>query len=137
VDARASRNANLTDPVIVAAICAVPRDFRAGAGSPVQLVRQSGYRDIRETITATEIRKQLIDDPSLIDDWKNWSLDKRTSEGWYLQVHGEGGYIGYVGRTDPEVFFRHRAKRVPNSSFAKLRVSMAMIGIATAPPNER
>lgn len=110
MDARPSRNDRLTDPGIVAAICTVPRDVRAGAGSPVHLVHRSGYRAVRDTITAAEIRQQLSNDPSLIDEWENWSLDKRTSEGWYLLLYGAGGRVGYLGRIDPEVFFPSRSE---------------------------
>ena len=112
MDARPTKNGKLIDPAIVAAICALPRDFHAGAGSPIRLVQQSGYRGVHDAISAADIAQHLIADPSLIDEWQRWSWDKRTSEGWYLQLHGEGGYIGYVGRTDPEVYFSSRTEAV-------------------------
>jgi hypothetical protein len=110
VDAQPIRNCTLIDPAIVAAVCGLPRSFRAGAGSLSRLVEETGYGAVRDKITVDDIRQELIDDPSLIDEWQNWSFDKRTSEGWYLQLHSDGGYIGYLGRTDPEVFFPSRSE---------------------------
>jgi hypothetical protein len=96
--------------MIVAAICAIPRAFRRGDRSPVDLVAASGYRDVRDTLNDSQIRAQLARDPSLIEDWALWSQNKRTSDGWYFTLHGAGGSVGCVGSADPEHLYPSSAE---------------------------
>jgi hypothetical protein len=98
------------DSLVLAKICSIPQDFRGGSLSPRQLVADSGYRDVRSTLTVGELAEYLGARPALIDDWYIWSQDKRTSEGWYLSLWSAGGCIGYVGRRDPELQFPSRAE---------------------------
>jgi hypothetical protein len=100
----------VTDSATVARICSIPRDFRAGLGSAAQLVALSGYRGVRDMLTAAELVDYLQTPPTLVEDWHIWSQDKRTSDGWCLSFHSAGGSIGYVGRTDPEVQFPSHAE---------------------------
>jgi hypothetical protein len=95
----------VTDSATLAKIGSIPRDFRAGLGSPAQLVARSGYRSVGPTLTAAELVEFLQADPTLVEDWYIWSQDKRTSTGWYLSLYPAGGSIGYVGRADPELRF--------------------------------
>jgi hypothetical protein len=98
------------DPTIVAAICAIPRDFRGGDKSPVALVAASGFRSVQDSLTIADIRAHLASEPNLIDDWALWSADKRTSEGWYFVPVGDGGHVGYLGRRGSESFFTPRGE---------------------------
>jgi hypothetical protein len=65
-------------------ICRLAADFH-GSGKPmVQLVRESGIGNPATELTAAAALPVLEQDPSLIESWLLWSMNKRTSSGWYF-----------------------------------------------------
>lgn len=93
------------DPAVVTAICQIPRDFRRGDSSPIQLVARSGYEAVKDTLSVAELRDHLERDPALVLDWVVWSEDKRATEGWYFSPSGDGAHVGYVGLEEPASYF--------------------------------
>lgn len=89
------------DPSIIAALCQLPRSYRAGVHSLRDLVAASGFGTIRDSITSQDLRPFLERHADLIDDWIRWSEDKRTREGWYISPAGNGAHVGYVGESEP------------------------------------
>ena len=70
---------------IVEAVCRLPVDVhRLRDKSPLQLLEMSGCLQQPNAVTEESIKQVLAAHPEWIDDWVMWSLDKRTSEGWYL-----------------------------------------------------
>jgi hypothetical protein len=71
---------------VVLAVCRMPVDFQSGHRPPSELLRRSGYFAARSTITAETLVDCLSRHPYLVQAWTNWSEDKRTDRGWYLDA---------------------------------------------------
>ena len=76
-------------------ICRIPQARRRR--SLRDLVSESGYRELRPTLTREQVADHLARHPGLVLDWLRYSEDKRTSGGWYL-LHPSSGWI--VGRLE-------------------------------------
>jgi hypothetical protein len=68
-----------------ARICDLPAAFRRGEGSIGDIVRASGYAELRGGFAARELADYLRERPALVEQWVAYSEDKRTSDGWYLR----------------------------------------------------
>jgi hypothetical protein len=78
---------------VVERACRLPRDFHElGNLSTFDLVRQSGYLDLPETLASEAAADFLRRNPSLVEDWLIWSSDKRVGSGWAF-YEKSGGYI--------------------------------------------
>jgi len=69
---------------IIAAMANLPMAFRAGYESAIGITRQSGFLEGRDGITVPLIAAYLAGHPALVEMWKLWSMDKRTTSGWYF-----------------------------------------------------
>src|SRR5207253_645495 len=76
-------------------LCRIPLAFREGQKSPKQLVDESDYASHRFQITREMIVGYLALHPTLLEEWQVWSFDKRTNEGWYLQLDSERSIVGW------------------------------------------
>ncbi len=76
---------------VVDRICNLPRDFRGGACSSLDLIEASGYFGDPGSITIEAVMDVLRQDSTLVEDWELWSMDKRC-DGWSLQPEN-GEYI--------------------------------------------
>jgi hypothetical protein len=68
-----------------------------GKRSLADVVAETGYRDLRPTLTRQGISDYLARHPGLGLGWLRYSEDKRTPGGWYL-LHPSREWI--VGRLD-------------------------------------
>jgi len=68
-----------------------------GDVSPYGLVENSGYFDRHVEITPDLLRLVLSGDPTLVDDWLEYSENRRTSAGWYLCRTTTGFGVGFLG----------------------------------------
>ena len=84
-----------SDPAVVAKICSLPVSFRADGRSPLQLVAESGYLELAESVTVARVTQFLNENPTLVDSWLSWSEDKKVSSGWYFIDTSEGFVVGY------------------------------------------
>jgi hypothetical protein len=84
---------------IVDNIIELPRNFQSIGNTSIRhLVQESGYIETRSLIQDDIIRKRLALTPSLVQDWIEYSADKRTSTGWYFRRTPNGSYeTGYLG----------------------------------------
>jgi hypothetical protein len=65
-----------------------------------ELLQQTGYPKIADQITEQDIYKELLANQSFVNDWLEYSEDKRTDKGWYFKQAGDGKYlVGCVGNT--------------------------------------
>jgi hypothetical protein len=95
---------------VILKICSIPRDFYTHTDkSIVQLLEESGFIKYKDLISKSEIINQLKEHPSFIDDWSNYSGDKRTSKGWYLLNNDDGTWI--VGYYDSNNHLNNRRKQ--------------------------
>ena len=69
---------------VVEKVCRLPIDFYGGSKSMVELVWESGVEACPAALTAANILAYLRNNPTLVDQWLNWSANKRVTSGWYF-----------------------------------------------------
>lgn len=58
----------------------------------ITLLHEAGYFDHHTQVSVAAVRAHLAKVPELVNDWINYSADKRASSGWYLNENGTVGY---------------------------------------------
>jgi hypothetical protein len=86
----------------VACLCRLPLTFREGTQSARKLVHKS--RTDPKLVTVEAVKAVLDAAPGLIDEWRRWSEDKRTSSGWFLSYENGSHVVGYHPRGDRVAF---------------------------------
>jgi hypothetical protein len=82
---------------VISTICSMPRDFKVSRKkSMIQLLKESGYLEHEHDVAKEDVMRFLISHPDLIDDWELYSLDQRTSTGWYLLHEDPVWIVGYL-----------------------------------------
>jgi hypothetical protein len=66
-------------------ICDVPAEVRRTGRSVADVVRASGYAQLRGQFAPRDLAAYLRARPEVVDQWVGYSEDKRTSDGWYLR----------------------------------------------------
>ena len=61
----------------------------------------SGYVKVRPHLTIDRLSDYLRRNADAIQDWRRFSADKRTSEGWYL-LGDSSWVVGYAGSNAPQ-----------------------------------
>jgi hypothetical protein len=74
----------------------VPRAFRDGNRTLIEIVAELGYFETPAGISETSLRSALEKSPEVAGEWLAFSADKRTREGWYVRQLGDDLYE--VGR---------------------------------------
>ena len=74
-----------------------------GDVSPYDLLAHSGYFDRHAEITPDLLRAVLSRDPMLVNDWLEYSENKRTSSGWYFRRAATGFDVGFLGKDGRKV----------------------------------
>ncbi len=89
---------NTNTAEMVAQIITLPRRFHSlGNVSVFSLLQATGYFGLHDQISEDDIREALHRCPECIQEWVQYSEDKRTSSGWYIMENDEGCYeVGYV-----------------------------------------
>ncbi len=99
----------------ISKVCSIARNLKIYQNkSVIQLLKESGYFENSSSITIEDIEQYLIDHPSYVNDWINFSSDKRTSEGWYFLQEGPDWIVGYLEDTT-NGFARIREEKFPSS----------------------
>ncbi len=74
-------------------IVTMPRRFHSlGNISIFSLLEETGYFELHDQISADDIRTALLYCPECVQEWIQYSEDKRSSSGWYLTLNDEGLY---------------------------------------------
>lgn len=83
---------------MVAQLVTLARRFQSlGNVSIFSLVEQTGYFELCHEVSESDIRAALISCPKCLQEWLQYSADKRTPTGWYLAENDEGCYeTGYI-----------------------------------------
>jgi hypothetical protein len=66
------------------------------------LVDETGYRELRPTLSRETVAGHLARHPGLVSEWLRYSEDKRTSGGWYLLHPGSGWLVGRLAGPEKE-----------------------------------
>jgi hypothetical protein len=83
---------------IVGQLVTLPRQFHSpGNVSMFSLLEVTGYFGLHEQVSEADIRAALVRWPECVQEWFQYSEDKRTSSGWYLTENdGQCYETGYV-----------------------------------------
>jgi hypothetical protein len=74
-------------------IVTIPRRFHSlGSISIFSLLEETGYFELHDQISEHDIRTALLCCPECVQEWIQYSEDKRSSSGWYLTLNDEGLY---------------------------------------------
>jgi len=74
-------------------IVTMPRRFHSlGNISIFNLLEETGYFERHDQISEDGIRTALLCCPECVQEWIQYSEDKRSSSGWYLTLNDEGLY---------------------------------------------
>jgi len=72
------------------------RFYSEGNVSIYSLLKESGYFELHDQISEADIFQELTQHLECIDQWLNWSENKRSSSGWYFRENENGQYVvGY------------------------------------------
>jgi hypothetical protein len=88
---------------IISKVCSIPRDFHFYQNKSItQLFNESGYLEQPNAVTKESLIDHLIANPDLINDWENYSSDKRYSPAWYFLKNNSEWIVGYSGTPSQE-----------------------------------
>lgn len=78
---------------VVLLVCRLPVDFHAdGTVSATELVRRSGYAQLRSHVSAARLAACLGEHPEWVDAWFNWSEDNRSTPSWFIAEVAPGRF---------------------------------------------
>ena len=82
---------------ITASLIGLAREFsQKYTVSMYELLQQLNYASLAGQVTEQSLYKELLSHPDFVDDWLEYSEDKRCA-GWYFKTDNEGKYlVGYV-----------------------------------------
>jgi hypothetical protein len=81
---------------MISDIIHLPEKFYAGNASIYSLLKETGYFESHLQVNEAILLDELNKLPELVNQWLNWSDDKRSSSGWYFQKNATKGYVvGY------------------------------------------
>lgn len=82
---------------IIEAIIGLPSNYIACNTSPWEFLKKSGYFAEHEQISDEIIRQKLAEHPERVNEWVNYSENKRSTPGWFLKTDDKRSYIvGYI-----------------------------------------
>jgi len=77
-------------------IVTIPRKFHTGDMSVFALLEATGYFELHDQVSESDIRVALLRDPESVQEWMQYCSDKRTSSGWFIRLNDEELYeVGY------------------------------------------
>jgi hypothetical protein len=84
-------------------IVTIPRRMRSEDKSPFALLKETGYFELHNEVSVSDIRNALARDPACVQEWMQYIDDQRCSSSWYFVLNDEGLYeVGfYDSKTDP------------------------------------
>jgi hypothetical protein len=109
----------MVSDTVLDAICTIPRAYRGGK-SALAAVRQSGYAVVRDDITPADIARHFELHPAYVEDWCLYSLDKRTSGGWYLVRDDHGWTVGSLSVSYPNELYDSGAAACANFALREI-----------------
>ena len=87
-------------------IVTMPRRFHSlGNISIFSLLEQTGYFELHDQVSESDIRNALARDPECVQEWMQESEDQRCPAAWYFVLNEEGCYeVGYLDlKSDPNI----------------------------------
>ncbi len=79
----------------------MPYNFHHKNKSVYTLPDESGYFEFHKNITENEINQVLQIQPHLVNEWLQWSKNKRTNNGWYFtKGDDEKCFVGHYPESE-------------------------------------
>lgn len=103
-------------------VCELPIEFKKGIKSTFQLAKESGFENENKNDSIAKIKDYLQSHISLLNSWDLWSKDKRTTEGYYLQL-GNKNIVGYLGKNQNIKTLKFKTSIDACSEFIFLEIS--------------
>ena len=94
----------MTKETCIEKVCNLPLDFKSSDKSTITLLQDSKFADLYKDISRQDIKEYLLHHEHLIDEWKIWSEDKRTSGGYYLLLDTDQHFVGSLEKIGGERF---------------------------------
>lgn len=89
----------MTNKIKILEICELPITYEQHNKSPIQILKKIEIGTIIHSIKIEDIRECLERNTDLLNSWLLYSLNKRTSEGWYFKESSERNYtVGYLSK---------------------------------------
>ena len=79
----------------------IPYDERYGNSSFVSLLKERGYSYYPD-ISTTELIAALTLKEERVEDWLQWSADKRVTEGWFFLKNNSKYTVGYSPQNEDD-----------------------------------
>ncbi len=89
-------------PDLVERICQLAENFPKSARSATDVV--AALRLHPADISRTEVAAYLQQNPSLVESWLRWSVDQRTSSGWYFAPETNRYVVAFYPSGPRELF---------------------------------
>lgn len=81
---------------MIAKVIALPVAFYSENKSVVALLEESGYYNMHNEVVVADIQHSLHQNDDAINNWLQWSADKRVSQGWWFINNLPGKYaVGF------------------------------------------
>ena len=80
-------NSNKAD--IAAEIVTIPRRMHSEDKSPFALLKESGYFELHDQVSVSDIREALTRDPASVQEWMQYVDDQRCSSSWYFDFDAD------------------------------------------------
>jgi len=85
-------------------IAMLPRSFnQSGTKSMKTLLSETGYSEVKELLSVSEIKESLRTNPECVSEWLQYSEDKRVESGWYFRQTSGGCTVGKRARNGRHV----------------------------------
>lgn len=109
---------------MISNIVSLPEKFESiGDISIYSLLKEMGYFEIYDQINEADILDRLIKNPEYINQWLNWSEDKRSSSGWYFKKNENDNYIvGYFSIKEDHKIMEYSNIKEACASFIKREI---------------
>jgi hypothetical protein len=98
---------DMTHEAVIQRLCQIPKEFRKGGKSPIQLVAESGVDQLESVMTVSALADYLDHHLHLVEDWLHWSEDKRGSPSWYFTSQEKNYEVGFYPEGE-SMFFTDR-----------------------------
>src|SRR5690242_331537 len=88
---------------IAAEIVTIPRRMHSEDKSPSTLLKETGYFELHDQVSVSDIREALTGDPACVQEWTQYVDDQRCSSSWHFALNDENLYeVGfYDSNADP------------------------------------
>jgi hypothetical protein len=104
---------------IINEIINLPEKFYAlGNISIYSLLEETGYFERHNQVSEAILLGELINRPQSVNQWLNWSDNKRSASGWYFKLNTNGKYVvGYFPLSENSIQLEYNDSKEACAAF--------------------